>query len=436
TTKNPYGNNVNLDLFTSPASDVLVNKLVGRIGGTGQENEVYSPVVSFRTPSANSVYRVTALLSRYDSEAAKTPSALAVTGQGSGIRVHTTSSDDYLYSGTGTSSFGPFSTDANTFYARVTTRPISYTLLGGSSLTYSGSAFLQMDAGIDYVSATEKSDRISMETRSGAAGATITLSQMPEDVVGVNRDGAVYGAWTNTSTTLTITPGLGEHEIDVLWVPVPNRPPVMAQIGDKSVAAGSLLTFAVSATDPDGNVLSYSASGLPSGANFDTTTETFSWTPSASQIGTYQVVFTASDGSLSDDETITVTVTATAPTATPTPSGGAYSAMSGGGGESNGGGVEEPSAVVGETTAPTSPPRTPAVTETMIQPAVKPAVQTTAARITPTVSRIKVPAGLPQSGFLAIQAEFLIEMVHRSESFPGVTLGIELLKRWLNWLGW
>src|SRR5205085_1407418 len=54
-----------------------------------------------------------------------------------------------------------------------------------------------------------------------------------------------------------------------------NRAPVLAAIGNKSGSEGSLLTFAASATDADGDALTYSASGLPTGATFDPATKTF-----------------------------------------------------------------------------------------------------------------------------------------------------------------
>ena len=62
-TKNPYGKDVQLNLFSSPSSEILIEKNVGRIGGYGLESEVFSPIVWFRTPAATSEYRVTALLS-------------------------------------------------------------------------------------------------------------------------------------------------------------------------------------------------------------------------------------------------------------------------------------------------------------------------------------------------------------------------------------
>ena len=47
-----------------------------------------------------------------------------------------------------------------------------------------------------------------------------------------------------------------------------NRAPVLASIGNKSVNEGSLLQFTLSATDADGDTLTYSAVNLPTGAIF------------------------------------------------------------------------------------------------------------------------------------------------------------------------
>jgi hypothetical protein len=91
-----------------------------------------------------------------------------------------------------------------------------------------------------------------------------------------------------------------------------NRPPELAPIGDKTASEGQLLTFVVSATDPDGNVLTYSAGNLPTGATFDPATGIFSWTPGYDQAGNYQnVLFIVTDNGMppaSDYEAITITV--------------------------------------------------------------------------------------------------------------------------------
>jgi hypothetical protein len=85
-----------------------------------------------------------------------------------------------------------------------------------------------------------------------------------------------------------------------------NRPPVLAPIGDKSVGEDDMLSFTVSASDADGDAITYSAQNLPSGAAF--AGQTFNWTPAYNQSGTYQVTFIASDGQAQDSETITISV--------------------------------------------------------------------------------------------------------------------------------
>jgi hypothetical protein len=88
-----------------------------------------------------------------------------------------------------------------------------------------------------------------------------------------------------------------------------DNPPILAPIGNLIVNKGRTLTFALSATDADGDTLIYSASNLPSEASFDPTTGTFQWTPSFTQTGEYSNVhFEVSDGTLIDFENITITV--------------------------------------------------------------------------------------------------------------------------------
>ncbi len=87
-----------------------------------------------------------------------------------------------------------------------------------------------------------------------------------------------------------------------------NQPPVMAAIGDKTINEGQLLQFTVSASDADGDTLTYSAIDLPSGATFDAAARSFRWTPSTTQSGAFSVTFQASDGLASVQETITITV--------------------------------------------------------------------------------------------------------------------------------
>lgn len=86
-----------------------------------------------------------------------------------------------------------------------------------------------------------------------------------------------------------------------------NLPPVIAALDDITVEAGSEVTFTVSARDPEGGlVLIYRDSALPVGARFSD--NTFAWTPNTSQVGTYRIVFAASDGVNAVERLITIKV--------------------------------------------------------------------------------------------------------------------------------
>ena len=102
--------------------------------------------------------------------------------------------------------------------------------------------------------------------------------------------------------------GPGEHTILVQQSQTSNHAPEMAPIGERTVPGGEELSITVSATDPDGDPLTYGAQNLPGGATFDKITHSFRWTPKSTQVGTYQVTFTVTDGSLDDSETIRITV--------------------------------------------------------------------------------------------------------------------------------
>jgi PGF-pre-PGF domain-containing protein len=88
-----------------------------------------------------------------------------------------------------------------------------------------------------------------------------------------------------------------------------NVPPVLDHIGEKTVDENNHLSFTINATDEDsGDTLTYSASGLPSGASFSDQTRQFSWIPTYNQSGTYNVFFEVSDGTFSDSELVEIVV--------------------------------------------------------------------------------------------------------------------------------
>ena len=109
-----------------------------------------------------------------------------------------------------------------------------------------------------------------------------------------------------------------------------NSPPVLAPPPAAQTAIiGQTLSFTVTASDPDGNPLAFSATSIPDGATLSTTGQ-FNWDTTGEMPGTYVLTYRASD-QFSTSSPTSVNITLTAAAAAPPP-GGAPPPTGGGGG--------------------------------------------------------------------------------------------------------
>src|SRR5260221_14632184 len=67
-------------------------------------------------------------------------------------------------------------------------------------------------------------------------------------------------------------------------------------LSEVNVAAGSAYTYAVGATDPDGDTLGYSLTQAPAGMTISPTTGVISFTPTPLQLGRQSVSVLVDDG--------------------------------------------------------------------------------------------------------------------------------------------
>jgi RHS repeat-associated protein len=103
-----------------------------------------------------------------------------------------------------------------------------------------------------------------------------------------------FGGEDTVSTTITVTES--------------NRAPVLNAIGGQSILEGEELVIVLSGSDVDGDSFVFGVSGEPVGSTWDGG-DTFRWTPGYNDSGTYNVLFTISDGNGGvDEEVIVITV--------------------------------------------------------------------------------------------------------------------------------
>ncbi|HEY4633395.1 MAG TPA: putative Ig domain-containing protein, partial [Candidatus Limnocylindrales bacterium] len=105
---------------------------------------------------------------------------------------------------------------------------------------------------------------------------------------------------------------LSDGEVLTVVVRLTNAAPVLAPVGDRTVAEGETLVLPLAAVDPDGDALTFTATNLPVGASLDPRTGVLAWSPGFFQAGRYEgIELRASDGHRASAETIALTVTNT-----------------------------------------------------------------------------------------------------------------------------
>jgi predicted outer membrane repeat protein len=156
------------------------------------------------------------------------------------------------------------------------------TAIGGTVLTYTATG-LPAGASFDPLTHTFRWRPTTKQIGTYNVTFTVTDNEVPPEIA---------------SETITIT------------VTGPNRPPVFSPLPKYNTVFGKSIQFSVSASDPDGNAVSYSLSNPPTGAAINGTSGLFQWTPSAT--GVYKVTFIATDDgapAMSSSMTTSISVT-------------------------------------------------------------------------------------------------------------------------------
>ena len=101
----------------------------------------------------------------------------------------------------------------------------------------------------------------------------------------------------NYTLAAKVTDGTAESTTNIsVTVNDINRAPTIDGGGSVTVTAGETATLGFSASDPDGDNLTFDSNDLPSGANLNSGNGNFSWTPSDEQTGNFTFTVSVSDG--------------------------------------------------------------------------------------------------------------------------------------------
>ena len=111
------------------------------------------------------------------------------------------------------------------------------------------------------------------------------------------------------SVHVSATDGALTGTASFTWTIANNRAPTVTSPGNRSDTEGDAVALQISGSDPDGDALSWSASGLPAGLSINTTTGLISGTLAYDSAGAYSVHVSATDGELSDAASFTWTIT-------------------------------------------------------------------------------------------------------------------------------
>jgi hypothetical protein len=207
--------------------------------------------------------------------------------------------------GVGIATVGPF---------RITVTAAPATIPPAAPPTISGTPQESVAAGQAYSFAPSASDpggnalTFSIVNRPSWAAFSTTTGQLTGTPAVAN-----VGSYANITISVsdgTLTTSLPAFTITVS-APVTDAPPTINGNPATSVNSGSAYSFTPSASDPDGNALTFSIQNQPSWASFNSGTGQLSGTPVATNIGSYpNILISVSDGTLSASlPAFTITVT-------------------------------------------------------------------------------------------------------------------------------
>ena len=194
-------------------------------------------------------------------------------------------------------------------YGAGTNRPPSLTNPGDQTSAEGDTVALQVTA-----SDQDAGDTLAYSATSLPAGLSINSTS------GLISGTVAYTAAPSYNVTVTVSDGVLTASATFVWtITDANRTPTVTNPGNQTSAPGASVLLQVAASDPDGDTLTYTATGLPPALGINSSTGRISGTVDAGAVGVHAVSVSVADGhGGSAGVGFTWTVTGPAATLSPT----------------------------------------------------------------------------------------------------------------------
>ncbi len=160
----------------------------------------------------------------------------------------------------------------------------------------------------DYVTDPEDPDSVLTWSYAGNIDLIVNITDRIATIATPNED---YFGTENIVFIATDPGGLSSEDTAAFTVTAVDDPPVLDSIGPKNVMEGQILTFTVTASDPDAIPPQLFAENLPLNATFADSGDgsgLFEFAPDITQGGVYTVLFYCTDGTTADSEYVQIIV--------------------------------------------------------------------------------------------------------------------------------
>jgi len=195
-----YGNRIQANLYTVPASPLIIGKSTTTLGGYAKAHEVYSPIIETRNVNVSDIYRITILQSNFSSEVPRTTSNLSVDLNHSGVLVTNSTTRDIITASNSTNgTYSNVTTNADVSFSRKATSLSYISAINVSYFKYDSDVWISSDARLTSIFLNQSGYNRTIIV-DGISGTNVTIYATGTNY-SVKKNGEIYTDWSIVDST-------------------------------------------------------------------------------------------------------------------------------------------------------------------------------------------------------------------------------------------